>query len=149
MNCEMCGKETELFTAVIEGTQLHVCAGCGKFGKILRKAQAPAVTKQAPIRREPVQVEQMVSDYAQRIKEAREKRGLTQQDFAKLVTVKESLIRKMESGHFEPPIDMARKMEKILRITLVEVREESTVVNTEKNKGATGMTIGDIIKLRH
>lgn len=148
MQCELCGKDTELFTAMVEGTQLRVCANCGRFGKVLRRVQPPAGAKHAAVKREPARVEQIVSDYGQRIKAAREKRGLTQLDFAKLVTVKESLIHKMETGHFEPPIDMARKMEKILHITLVEVQEESAVVKTEKEERSEGLTIGDILKLK-
>ncbi|MEM4239649.1 MAG: multiprotein bridging factor aMBF1 [Candidatus Woesearchaeota archaeon] len=147
MNCEMCGKDTELFTAMIEGSQLRVCAACGRFGKILKKVKLSASAKPAA-KSEPAQVEQVVSDYGQRIKAAREKLGMTQKDFAKLVAVKESLIHKMETGHFEPPIDMARKMEKILRIILVEVREEGVVASEGKEKRPEGMTIGDIINLK-
>lgn len=148
MQCELCGKETELFTAVVEGTPLKVCANCGKFGKVIRKVQAPAPARTAAVKSEPVQVEQIVSDYSARIKNAREKRGLTQIDFAKLVTVKESLIHKMETGHFEPPIDMARKMENILHITLVEVRQAAPIIIPEKGEKTAGMTIGDIIRIR-
>ncbi len=147
MNCEMCGKQAELFTSVVEGTQMMVCADCSRFGKIIRKAQPTAAGRKAPVKREPVHVEQIVSDYAQRIKAARKKLQLTQKDFAKLITVKESLVHKMETGQFEPPIDMARKMEKTLHITLVEVREESEAVPVQKGEKSEGLTIGDIIKL--
>ncbi len=147
MQCELCGKDTELFTAMVEGIQLRVCAGCGRFGKVLRKIQLPAAPKAARVKSEPVQVESVVSDYSNKIRAAREKRGLTQIDFAKLITVKESLIHKMETGHFEPPIDMARKMEKILRITLVEISQEEGVVKQEKEEKTEGLTIGDILKL--
>lgn len=148
MNCEMCGKDTELFNAVIEGTQLKVCAGCGKYGKILRKISLPSPKQVIVKREEPVQVEQIVSDYAQKIKSAREKRGMTQLEFSKLIAVKESLIHKMETGHFEPPIDMACKMEKTLHITLVEVREEAAIAKQKKEELTEGMTIGDLIKLK-
>jgi uncharacterized protein (TIGR00270 family) len=149
MQCELCGKDTELFMAMVEGTQLRVCAGCGRFGKVLRKVQMPTAAKaQARVSSEPVQVEHVVSDYGQKIKAAREKRGMTQLDFSKLVTVKESLIHKMETGHFEPPIDIARKMEKILHITLVEMREEVGIVASEKKEKSEGMTIGDIMKMK-
>ncbi len=148
MNCEMCGKQAELFTAVVEGIQMMVCANCGRFGKVLRKIQPPAASRPALAKREPVPVEQVVSDYAQKIKAAREKRGLTQEDFAKLVTVKESLIHKMETGQFEPPIDMARKMEKVLHIILVEVREEGAAAPAQKGEKSEGLTIGDIMNLK-
>lgn len=144
----MCGKDTELFTAVIEGSQLCVCENCGKFGKVLKKVVPKTTTKPVKVKQEPVIVEQIVSDYAQRIKNAREKRNLTQKDFAKLVAVRESLIHKMETGHFEPPIDLARRMEKILKITLIEVGEENSVIPQEKGEKHVGMTIGDVIKIK-
>lgn len=149
MQCELCGKDTELFAAMVEGTQLKVCANCGRFGKVLRKVQLPESRKPVSVNREPVIFEQIVSDYALKIKAAREKRGLTQEDFAKLVTVKESLIHKMETGHFEPPIDIARKMEKILHVTLVEMSQESSVIQQKKEERPEGLTIGDILKLKN
>lgn len=149
MQCELCGKDTELFNALVEGTQLRVCAKCGKFGNVLRKVLPPASQKSVSVTREPVIVEQIVSDYSQKIKTAREKRGLTQLDFAKLLTVKESLIHKMETGHFEPSIDIAQKMEKILHITLVETRQDSAVIQQKKEDKAEGMTIGDILKIKN
>lgn len=149
MQCELCGKDTELFTAVVEGTPLKVCANCGKFGKVLRKVQPAAISRPAAVKREPVQVERVVSDYATRIKNAREKRNMTQIDFSKHINVKESLIHKMETGHFEPQIDIARKMEKILHISLVEIREETAVISQEKEEKSAGMTIGDIIRLKN
>lgn len=149
MQCELCGKDTELFSAMVEGIQLRVCANCGKFGKVLKKIQAPPSHKAAAVRHEPVIVEKIVSDYGQKIKAAREKREMTQVDFAKLVTVKESLIHKMETGHFEPTIDMARKMEKILRVSLVEISQESSAVQQKEEERPEGMTIGDILKIKN
>lgn len=143
----MCGKDTELFTALIEGSQLRVCENCGKFGKVLKKVVPKTTSRPLKVKQEPVVVEQIVNDYAQRIKDAREKRNLTQKDFAKLMAVKESLLHKMETGHFEPPIDLARRMEKILKITLIEMSEEKAVIPQERKEKHMGMTIGDIIEI--
>jgi len=148
MHCELCGKDAELFTAVVEGTQLKVCAPCGRFGKVIRRAEQPALAAKKPMRAESAMVEHIVSDYSQRIKAAREKLSLSQEDFAKHITQKESLVHKMETGHFEPPIDLARKLEKLLRITLVEVRDASPAYVREKETKTEGLTIGDILKLK-
>lgn len=149
MQCELCGKDTELFTAVVEGIQLRVCAGCGRFGKVLRRAPPPAsLAKPAPVRTEPAKIERIMDDYGQRIRAAREKQGLTQEDFAKRVMVKESLVHKMETGTFEPDIELARKLERLLHIRLVEVREESETGTARKEDRPAGLTIGDILKLK-
>ena len=35
INCDMCGRDTQLFKADIEGTILNVCGNCSRFGKII------------------------------------------------------------------------------------------------------------------
>jgi putative transcription factor len=149
MQCEMCGKDTELFLAVIEGSQLKTCEKCGKFGKIISRIR-PAQQKQSaakPLITEELSMERVVPDYAQRIRAEREKQKLTQDEFAKKIMVKASVLHKIETGQYEPPIDTARKLEKILHITLVEQRTEGEAVPVSKGK-TQGLTIGDIIKIK-
>jgi len=138
--CELCGKEGSLLTAVVEGSQMSVCPGCAKFGRIVKKpissfSKAPVVA--------PEVAEVVVSDYAQLIRSAREKAGLTQKDFASSLNEKESVIHKLENGQFVPPISMARKLEKILHVQLVVIEEEEEVEAGKKDSGP--LTIGDII----
>ena len=144
MQCELCGKVTELVVAMVEGTQLNVCANCGRFGKVLTRTPQAAPRKAQQARTVPV--EQVVADYASRIRTAREKRGLTQEEFAKIIQVKESLLHKMETGNFEPPLDTARKLERILHINLVEVQQETENATGAKESKPAGLTIGDILK---
>ena len=40
--------------------------------------------------------------------------SMTQKQFAKYINLKESMLHKIETGSFEPPLDMAKKLEKIL-----------------------------------
>lgn len=148
MRCELCGKETGLVSAVVEGVQMQVCAPCGAFGKVLRRVAPPRSAVPAKQKAEPVQVERLVEDFGQRIRVAREKRGLTQSDFAKLIQLKESLVHKLETGHFEPTIEQARKLEHTLGIALVETREESIMITPRKESASAGLTIGDILKLK-
>lgn len=150
MNCEMCGKETELFTAVIEGTELNVCLNCCEHGKVLQriKPQIKARTEKK-ITQKPKEeiIEAIVPDYARKIKTAREKKGLTQKEFAREMQEKESLLQKMETGHFEPPIDIARKLEKKLHITLVEERKIENALQSAEKK-TDKLTIGDMLKIK-
>jgi putative transcription factor len=71
---------------------------------------------------------------------------MTQQDFAKQLQVKESLLQKLESGTSEPDMDLARRLEKLLHVTLVEIREESVTISSDKEEPSAGLTIGDILK---
>ena len=117
MNCEMCGKETELYTASIEGATMKVCPNCAGHGKVLQRPKpVPKKTKRkiaAPVPAEPAVevVAAVVDDYAKLIKDARSKTGMTQKDFAKKINEKESLLHKMETGGFKPSIPLAKKLE--------------------------------------
>jgi putative transcription factor len=142
--CELCGKDTQLFRALVEGSELNICSGCGKFGKMLQKPVlrvAKAAVQKAP---EPSEV--VVSDYAQKIRSARERSGMTQKEFALKLNEKESVLHKLENGLYVPPISLARKLEKLLKVKLVEVEQEE---KAETGKKASGpLTIGDIINLK-
>ena len=144
MVCELCGKEAPLITAIVEGSQMEVCVPCGKFGKIIRKPSQAAAQKTRTATKEIV--ETVTSDYAAKVHQARETSGMTQAEFAKALNEKESVIQKLENGAFHPPLAMARKLEKLLKITLVQV-EEDEQVETAKKESAP-LTIGDLINLK-
>ncbi|MBS3124709.1 TIGR00270 family protein [Candidatus Woesearchaeota archaeon] len=143
--CELCGKEAPLISAIVEGSQMDVCMPCGKFGKVVRKPTQAAHARKASIPIKEI-IETVTADYAAKVRQAREKSGMTQADFAKALNEKESVIQKLETGTFHPPISMARKLEKMLKITLVHIEEEEKV-ESEK-KASSPLTIGDLINLK-
>jgi len=145
--CEMCGKEDEIVTALVEGVQLNVCQNCSSFGKIIKK---PISVKKMPdVKKIPLQEREIIQsireEYSSLIKGKREKMGLKQKEFAKFLSEKESMIHKIESGLYVPSLALARKIEKQLGISLVEERE--VLPQHMKTKKET-FTIGDIIKVR-
>lgn len=150
MQCEMCGKDTGLLKAVIEGTELKVCKDCGKFGKIIgRIRQEPKAKKKKKEEKEeelPEIIQIIVPDYPKKAKQARESLGLKQKELAKKLNEKESIIHKIETGHYKPSIKLARKLEKFLKIKLVG--EEQIEKDREKVVSSERITIGDIIKLK-
>ncbi len=139
--CELCGKEGPVITAVVEGSQMTVCQACAKFGKVIQRPVG--IVGRASVVKAPEVSEVVVSEYAQLIRSAREKSGMTQKDFAMKLNEKESVIHKLENGQFVPPISMARKLEKMLHVKLVVVEEEEEVEAGKKGSGP--LTIGDII----
>ena len=88
--------------------------------------------------------ELLVENYPDIIKKKRESMGLSQKDFANRINEKESIIHKIEIGAFEPQLSLARKLEKILGIKLVEEHLEKH--ETFKRKREEGFTLGDFIK---
>ena len=147
MNCEMCGTETSLINAMVEDVELKVCKTCSSFGKVLKRPPKSLFRKNRPIikKQQKELLELIEKDYFKIIKEKREKMGLKQKEFAKFLAERESLIHKMESGSYKPSIELARKLEKQLGITIVEQKElEPQQIQTKKQT----YTIGDMIKIK-
>ena len=156
MNCDMCGKETNLFKTDVEGTILSLCKECSRFGKVIssvqevRKEKETKTRKELPSKAKDIREEEVVltivSDYGEMIKRKREQLGIDQEEFAKKINEKKALIHKIEINQFEPPIDLARKIEKFLHITLIE-QQELNIDKLNKPK-SEGFTIGDFVKLK-
>jgi len=93
-----------------------------------------------------------VSSFGSLIRQIREKKGLTQQDFAKLLNERESVLVKWESGALVPDLKMAKKLEKQLGIILIAKEErgagaQQQPVQREKERSDV-LTLGDFIKVR-
>lgn len=148
----MCGREAQLVKARIEGTELEVCQECTKFGEVIEKPDIKTKTipigrpsRPIPKRKEIIQV--ILPDYAQKIRQAREKMGLKQEEFAKKLNEKASIMQKIESGQFKPSIDMARKLERRLGIRLVDQYDEGGEIPIASPKRKEeGFTMADFIK---
>lgn len=152
MDCEMCGAKTKLFKTKIEGTEMNVCRSCSRYGEILAEVREPKPVKKSSVSTsqsiERGQIIQgIVKDYPSKIKTAREKLNLTHKEFARKINEKESVIHKLETGAFEPNFPLARKLEKFLKIKLVERFEEENTQIQQKTKSDT-FTLGDFIKIK-
>ncbi len=147
MQCDICGSDEELFLADIEGTNLNVCKKCSNYGNVIKKIKkhvAPAKTNSKNFEAESSEIIQtFVDNFNNIIKEKREKLGLKQKELAKIMAEKESVIHKLESGTIEPDLQLARKIEKVLKIKIIEEQE---VKKTETKHNTEKLTIGDLIK---
>lgn len=153
MQCDMCGKETNLVQAEVEGTTLSVCPACAKFGKTHQspksrfkgKRKGPMFRAKKDKKREVLLIK---TNYADLVRDAREKMGLKQEEFAKKVNEKVSIIQQMENSRFRPSIRLAKKLESILKIKLIEKDEAAKDLPMMKKSNAGGLTIGDMIKFK-
>ena len=153
MICDMCGTETEgLFKTNIEGSELNVCENCSKFGKVISEVRIKEI-KPKKVKEDKTYgpeneiVFVIVEDYAEKIRKRREELGLKQEDFAKKINEKQALIHKIETGHFEPSVELTRKIERFLKVRLIEKKE---VVHEKASKEKEGyFTIGDIINIKN
>lgn len=150
MGCDVCGAKGKLYRTLIEGTKMNVCAECAKYGRILGE-----VSKEIAIQAETAKMlqrpelesvfERIVSDFASKIRQKRASLGLTQEEFAKLINEKESVVSKLEAGELVPSIALAKKLEKRFGLKLIErYKEEGSIIRTETPQ----LTLGDALKVR-
>ncbi len=156
MQCEMCGSDTKLFKTLIEGTELNLCKECSRYGKIIsplkepqeiarKKRKQEKASQQKDTEMLPEKITVISEDYPSRIKNARERKGLTQKQLAKALSEKESLVHNIESGRFRPQIELARKFERYLKISIVDEIEDKT--EPMKSSKKAKLTIGDMLNL--
>jgi len=153
--CDLCGESGKMYKVEIEGSRVVVCESCAKYGKVLheiKEKDAPKrkeVNETREIQKGPEKIQLIVKDYSSKIKNAREKKEIKQEDFAKMINEKESLLHQLESGKMEPSMALAEKLQKALGIKLIE---EIILEPEEKKDGmkprSGPMTLGDIINLK-
>lgn len=141
-NCELCGKEKDLVSTLIEGVKFRVCGGCSKFGKVIEGQVIKKIEKKDIKREEFVDI--VLDNCGSIIKNFREKEGLSQHDLSIKLNEKESTLAKIEQGNLKPSIELAKKLEKFFGATLVakEKISEAPVVKASN----TSLTIGDFLK---
>lgn len=146
----MCGREALLFKTKIEDAVMTVCKDCSKYGIVLSVVADPEqeARKRTVVEEvKPEIIEVVVSGYSNIIRKAREKLGLSQKDFAKKISEKESIVHKMETGHFAPSLKIAKKLEKMLNVKLIEETGEANESYSAPKKEES-LTLGDVVKLK-
>ncbi|WP_049937000.1 multiprotein bridging factor aMBF1 [Haloplanus natans] len=167
--CEMCGAESSsLTTTKVEGAELELCDSCTDFGTEVRtESSSSSSTKYSTSsssssssssstsggsssggsrRRRDMfdDMEELAADYDDRIRTAREDRGLSQEDLANELNEKASLIRKLERGDILPSDEVQTKLERKLDISLSEGASDE---DAEWSGGSsTTTTLGDVVK---
>lgn len=159
MSCDVCGEEIlgKPLKVIIEGAILVACPRCARLGKPYVEPPRPRFSRPPPVARhlprptraasrESFDELEVVEDYAARIRKAREKIGLTQEDLATRVKEKLSIIQKIESKKMTPDLRLSRELEHSLRIELLAPRVEAPVATSPTT--APNVTLGDIVKVK-
>lgn len=145
----MCGKESDLLKTKVEGTILNVCEKCSKHGSVIAKVEDLAGVKDVvrpKFSRDEEISESIVSNFSSLVKNKREQMNLKQEDFAKEINEKVSVIHHIENGTLEPSIKLAKKLEKFLHIKLIEMDDFEYKPGAKESSGP--MTIGDMLKIK-
>jgi len=169
--CEMCGRPIERRISkivFIEGAKLVLCPACyAKMGKrsisaeikeyapTLKRRLTPQSTaftrRSSPRRSRNVELDnyEVVPDFAERVRTARERLGWSQRTLAESVRESENVIKRIESGRLVPSIDLAKKLEKVLGIRLLEpIVEFESLFTSQTRQRIKELTLGDIVRIR-
>jgi len=165
--CEMCGAErASLTTTKVEGAELQLCDDCKEFGTEVRTQDSSSTSTKystssssgtssgstsssggrSRSRRRDMfdDMDELAADYDTRIRQAREQRGLSQEDLANELNEKMSLIRKLERGDIVPSDSVRKKLERKLDISLVE--GDDVDESEWSSDSGTTTTLGDVVK---
>ena len=129
--CEVCGSPLRASPnrVEIDGATMVVCNNCAKLGRPLGPA-APSLHRASPVQNtlrtmsqrpiQPIEVEFDVDpEYNLKIRQAREKLGLSQEQLGQLLNEKPSVIRMVESKKIKPDLTLTRKFMHQLKINLL------------------------------
>lgn len=153
MDCEICGKEIKgsPVKILIEGSEVSVCFSCKNLGtekKISKGTQKGAKRVLIKKRQRSTAIDfadELVEGYNQIIRKERESRGWSQEELAKKIQEKESLVKKIENGLITPEPSTIDKIEKLFNIKL---KEKVPEIHFERKKGDMTPTLGDVVVIK-
>lgn len=159
--CELCGSEIgEVgYRVVIDGAEMLVCGRCARGRRIFSTVRFSASVSGGIQKRElktkprtrvtPAEEYLIVEGYGEIVRKVRERMGLTREALAALVGEKESTIRRIEAEQLEPTIELARRLEKVLKVKLLErVSEWEAGADTVGYADEYSLTLGDVAEFR-
>ncbi|HDN76163.1 MAG TPA: TIGR00270 family protein [Acidilobales archaeon] len=164
--CEMCGMAIDASLAkkaLVDGVPLTLCPSC--YSKVMRerkvsdvrtrtptkpKQTAKPVTKRIkPVRKEIMYAQfEVIDDYAVRIRKARERLGWSTKTLAMLVKESENTIKRIEAGKLVPPIDLARRLEDVLKVKLLVPITEEDIGPFMAKESMKEVTLGEIVNIK-
>ncbi len=163
MNCEICGTEIkgEPYKTKIDNSLMITCKECSSYGKVQyapkrsnnrrKNNKKNNNNNKSPQNRtytkKPKDEYELVDDYEKIIRQSREQKQLTQKKLGEKIYERESVIAHIESGKMVPDDRLARKLEKVLNIKIIEKIEsnEREFKDIRRYKEAT---IGDIARIK-
>ena len=132
MLCEICGKRKVFFVVEIEGATLYACKVCSRGAKIIRKISEEKREREEK-KVETVEEEEIVENYGELIKKARQRLNLSLEDLAKKINERLSYLKHVEKEEILPNDRLIKKLEKALGIKLKE-KVVMVIEHKEKEK---------------
>ena len=150
----------------VEGLKLMVCHKCSEIGEMgwkvrLEKMRNGRIDESKSSSRKVKRLSvpkrkttlngfenyEVIENFSENIKKGREGIGISQEEFAKLIKEKLSLVQKIESGKIVPSIQLSREIEHTLKIKLLSNQKEE-MENDLQSDAKSALTIGDVLHLK-
>lgn len=142
---------------LIEGGKISVCINCAQHGEKVQELPLNSSSKkqQTSGKKKPYNRKiyaknftddiEIVPDFAKKIRNARSSLELNQDQFAQKLNEKPSLLRRIETGKAKPTIKLAKKIEEIYKIKLLQKGDmvEGSIQNDKFMKKSIGTSLGD------
>lgn len=150
------------FQIMIEGARMSACPSCASLGKPVADKPTPRTFTPRSRPLTPVSVPrgpraaslpsaydqlELDDDYSTIIKQARTRANLSQEELARAVKEKLSVIQKIELRKMIPNMKLSRALEHVLRIKLL-VPASELPVPLSRQKPAPEVTLADIAKIK-
>jgi putative transcription factor len=161
LNCDICGRVIAgpAFRVRVEGAKMLVCSSCQHLGKpyqeespIPMRSFAPGtprmprtIHRRAPELPRGMEESEVAEDYSNLVKTHRMKMGLSQEELAKRVKERLTVIQKIETGKIAPDSKLCRELEHELRIKLLVPRNATPA---PKMAAPAEVTLGDIVRVK-
>lgn len=160
MRCEVCGRKIygKPYRALIEGAKLTVCMECSRHGTLLKEEVKPkkitlkpkvSLSKTPKLKEASINTSmELIENFDQKIRQAREKLGLSHEELGKKINEKVSLLKKVETRKIKPDNKLAAKLEYTLKIKLLVPVQEEKITQPKLPKSSNReLTLGDLIQL--
>jgi putative transcription factor len=166
----MCGTTVaDPKTVKVEGAELDVCGDCAEFGTEVRQDTSSSTSTKYSTsssstssssastssgssgggRRRDMfdEMDEVATDYDDRIRNAREAEGLSQEELADQLNEKVGVIRKLERGDTLPTDEVQRKLESALGVSLSDGGgDEEYEFDSDEGSATGSYTLGDVVK---
>jgi putative transcription factor len=151
----MCGSPIrgKPFRALVDGVEMVLCSSC--YNKLIKSGRAlPAPEKKIQAKEEKKKKRfdkignqlEIIDGFGEEIKKGRESKGWTQSILAQKLRISEAMLKKIEQEKMKPSIDLAKKIEQLLKIKLLQPVEydEGESESSSQDK----VTFGDVVVVR-
>jgi putative transcription factor len=162
----MCGRpiKGQPILSKVEGAIMELCGACAKFGeKVTTQKPASPTPQRRPVssrthqpspfpkiekRYDHFEAHWEVSpDIGKTVRKYRLDLGLTQKQLATKTNIATTILNRIESGKYIPPLETARKLEKVMKTQLVTKSED--IVPPPPSTATNASTLGDIVKIKN